>query len=53
MGAADLDQPGRLQRRQGRTQEAHGLLASVYGRFTEGFETADLLTAKQFLDEPA
>jgi predicted ATPase/DNA-binding winged helix-turn-helix (wHTH) protein len=43
----------RLQRRQGRTQEAHGLLASVYGRFTEGFETADLLTAKQFLAEPA
>ena len=43
----------RLQRDRGRTQEAHGLLASVYGRFTEGFETADLLTAKHFLSEPA
>jgi predicted ATPase len=43
----------RLQRGQGRTQEAHGLLAAVYGRFTEGFETADLLVAKQLLDEPA
>lgn len=41
----------RLQRKQGRTREAHDLLASVYGRFTEGFETADLLTAKRLLDE--
>lgn len=43
----------RLQRDQGRRQEAHDLLASVYGRFTEGFETADLLAARQLLDEAA
>jgi predicted ATPase/DNA-binding winged helix-turn-helix (wHTH) protein len=43
----------RLWCRQGRTQEAHDLLASVYSRFTEGFETADLLSAKKFLDELA
>jgi predicted ATPase len=43
----------RLRRDQGRTEEAHDLLAAVYGRFTEGFETADLLTAKQLLDAPA
>jgi hypothetical protein len=27
------------------------LLAPVYGRFTEGFDTADLIAAKQLLDE--
>ena len=43
----------RLRRSQGRAQEARDLLASVYGRFTEGFETADLLTAKQLLDQLA
>jgi predicted ATPase len=42
---------GRLQRDQGRTSEAHDLVASVYRRFTEGFETADLQTAKRLLDE--
>src|SRR5208283_2978092 len=42
---------GRLWRDQGRGAEAHDLVASVYGRFTEGFETADLQTAKRLLDE--
>jgi predicted ATPase len=32
----------RLGRDQGRSTEAHDLLAPVYGWFTEGFETADL-----------
>jgi predicted ATPase len=43
----------RLWRRQGRIQRAHDLMASVYGRFTEGFGTADLVTAKTLLAELA
>ena len=41
----------RFQRRQDRVNEARDLLLSVYGRFTEGFETADLKTAKALLDD--
>src|SRR5258707_11547754 len=40
----------RLQRDQGRIAEARSLLQSVYDRFSEGFETADLKTAKAHLD---
>jgi predicted ATPase/DNA-binding winged helix-turn-helix (wHTH) protein len=40
----------RLQHDQGRTAEARSLLQSVYDRFGEGFETADLKTAKAYLD---
>jgi predicted ATPase len=36
---------------QGRICDAHDLLASVYGRFTEGFGTADLVTARTLLNE--
>ena len=32
-------------------KEAHDLLAPVYGRFTEGFDTPDLKEAKALLDE--
>jgi predicted ATPase/DNA-binding winged helix-turn-helix (wHTH) protein len=39
-----------LQRDQGRIAEARSLLQPVYDRFSEGFETADLKTAKAFLD---
>jgi predicted ATPase len=39
-----------LRMSQGRQGEAHDALASVYGRFTEGFETADLISAKALLD---
>ena len=39
----------RLWRDQNRAQEAHELLGSVYGRFTEGFDTADLREAKSLL----
>ena len=35
---------------QGRRAEAHELLASVYGWFTEGFDTTDLKEAKTLLD---
>ena len=42
----------RLWQGQGKTQEAHDLLAPVYNWFTEGFDTADLKDAKALLDEP-
>jgi len=35
---------------QGRRTEARELLAPVYGWFTEGFDTADLKSAKALLD---
>ncbi|TMJ58304.1 MAG: transcriptional regulator [Alphaproteobacteria bacterium] len=41
----------RLWRDQHRAAEARELLGSVYGRFTEGFETADLREAKSLLQE--
>ena len=41
----------RLRRDQGHRAEAHDLLASVYGWFTEGFDTPDLKEAKALLDE--
>jgi predicted ATPase/DNA-binding winged helix-turn-helix (wHTH) protein len=40
----------RLQHDQGRIAEARSLLQSVYDRFSEGFKTADLKTAKAFLN---
>jgi predicted ATPase len=43
----------RLWRDQGKRDEAHGLLAPVYGWFTEGFDTLDLKEAKALLDELA
>jgi predicted ATPase len=39
----------RLWQQQGRTGPARELLAPVYGRFTEGFATADLETARTLL----
>jgi predicted ATPase/class 3 adenylate cyclase len=40
----------RLWAEQGRQREAHDLLASVYGWFTEGFDTPDLVDAKALLE---
>jgi predicted ATPase len=40
----------RLLASQGRREEAHALLAPVYGWFTEGFGTKDLKEAKALLD---
>jgi predicted ATPase len=37
----------------GKRHQAHDLLAPVYGWFTEGFDTADLESAKALLDELA
>jgi predicted ATPase/DNA-binding winged helix-turn-helix (wHTH) protein len=43
----------RLWQDQNRRGDAHDLLASVYGRFTEGFETADLIAARVLLNQLA
>jgi predicted ATPase len=40
----------RLWRDQGKRQQAHDLLAPVYGWFTEGFDTLDLKEAKTLLN---
>ena len=41
----------RLWREQGKRDEAHDLLAPIYGWFTEGFDTLDLKEARALLDE--
>ena len=41
---------GRLWQQKGKRGEAHDLLAPVYNRFTEGFDTSDLKDAKALLD---
>jgi predicted ATPase len=41
----------RLWRDQGKRAEARGLLAPVYGWFTEGFDTLDLKEAKALLEQ--
>jgi len=41
----------RLLAKQGKLDEARGMLAKIYGWFTEGFDTADLKDAKALLDE--
>jgi class 3 adenylate cyclase/predicted ATPase len=40
----------RLWQEQGRSKEALKLLRTIYGRFTEGFETADLQHAKALIE---
>jgi hypothetical protein len=41
----------RSLRSQGRSADAIACLQPIYGRFTEGFGTADLIAAKQVLDD--
>jgi len=43
----------RLWRDQDRRREARDFLAPVYGWFTEGFDTPDLIEAKALLEELA
>ncbi len=43
----------RLGHDQGKRTEARGLLAPIYGWFTEGFDTADLKEAKALTEEPS
>ena len=38
-------------RDQGKSDDARDLLASIHGRFTEGFATLDLKKARALLDE--
>jgi DNA-binding winged helix-turn-helix (wHTH) protein/predicted ATPase len=40
----------RLWSQHGKREEAHALLAPIYGWFTEGFDTADLQEAKALLE---
>jgi len=42
---------GRLHFRQGRMPEAREMLADTYGRFSEGFETLDLRSARALISE--
>ena len=41
----------RTWRDQGKHQQARDILAPVYGWFTEGFDTQDLIDAKALLEE--
>jgi len=41
----------RLWQSQGKKEEAHEMLAEIYGWFTEGFDTKDLQEAKALLGE--
>ena len=41
----------RLLDKQGRSADGLAILQPVYDRFTEGFGTADLISAKHLLDE--
>jgi hypothetical protein len=41
----------RLWRRQGRAAQAHDLLRATYAKFTEGFETHDLVHARSLMAE--
>ena len=46
--ATDL---ARLWQAQGKAEEAHTLLAQVYEWFTEGFDTPDLIAARELLED--
>jgi predicted ATPase len=41
----------RLWQRQGKSKQAHDMLAEIYNWFTEGFDTKDLQEAKALLNE--
>jgi predicted ATPase len=43
----------RLWSRQGRGEEARAALAAVYGEYTEGFTTPDLIDARAMLESLA
>ena len=43
---------GRLRVAQGRHEDGRDIVASVYERFSEGFEASDMKAAKAFLGEP-
>ena len=41
----------RLWQYQGKIEKARRLLSEIYGWFSEGFDTADLIDAKAMLEE--
>ncbi|MEZ4736921.1 MAG: BTAD domain-containing putative transcriptional regulator [Caldilineaceae bacterium] len=43
----------RLWQSQGKVTAAHQLLSTIYGWFTEGFDTTDLVAARELLEELA
>ena len=51
LGIAGIDQLGAPSYQQDRRGEAHDLLTTIYGWFTEGFDTLYLKEAKALLDE--
>jgi hypothetical protein len=50
---AGHDESSPLWQRQGHCDEARAALAAVYGTYTEGFTTLDLVDAKALLDSMA
>ena len=42
---------GRLWKKQEKKKEARAMLSDIYGRFTEGFDTPDLMEARELLHE--
>ena len=53
MGTAHGHEFSRLTRDPVRGRATAALLRSVYAKFTEGFDSADLVAAKRLLDELA
>jgi predicted ATPase len=51
LGLRATSQLARLWRDQGKRDEARGLLAPVFGWFSEGFDMPDLKEAKALIDE--
>ena len=41
----------KLWKTQGKSKEAFEMLSEVYGKFTEGFETIDMMETKNLLEE--
>ena len=42
---------GQLWREQGKHLEARQLVADIYGEFSEGFDTVDLIAARELLEQ--
>jgi len=50
VGTAVDDEPRPAWQRQGRRDEARGVLTAIYDMYTEGFTTPDLIDAKALLE---
>jgi hypothetical protein len=49
--ASPVKSPNRIVENLNETESSHQMLAEIYGRFTEGFDTGDLKEAGASLDE--